>query len=148
MANQGLDQLSLSSNTDESFVKIEPFSSSANLVGIRSSKRHGNRATFSLHSPCSSPTFDQHNRLLDRSKKNRLVSKYGSLQLSARNVPRKAKLYFADIFTTMIDLHWPGVILIFCASYVISWVVFGLVWWLIVAARGPSVCVTGVINKE
>ena len=148
MAKQTSDQLSESNNTDESFVRIEPFSSTTNLVGLRSSKRHGNRATFSLHAPCSSPTFDQHTRFMDRSKKHRLVSKYGSLKVEARNVPRKAKLYFADLFTTVIDLHWPGVIFIFCASYVLSWTVFGLLWWLIVAVRGPSVCITGVICRD
>ena len=132
-------------DAEESFVRIEPFSSD-NLVSMRSSKRQGNRAAISLHPPCSSPTFDQHTRFPARSRpgKKRLVSKNGSLKVSARNVPRKTKLYFADIFTTMIDLHWPWVILIFCGSYVLSWILFGLIWWLLVAVRGPSVCATEV----
>lgn len=135
-------------DAEESFVRIEPFSSD-NLVSMRSSKRQGNGGTISLHPPCSSPTFDQHTRLpvRNRSRKKRSVSKNGSLKVSAKNVPRKTKLYFADIFTTMIDLHWPWVILIFCGSYVLSWILFGLIWWLLVALRGPSVCVTEV-NKE
>lgn len=137
-----------SNNADESFERIEPFSPLTNLVSVRSSKRHGNRSTFSLHSPCpASPTIGHHS-FLDRSKKTRLVNKYGSLNVIAKNVPGKAKLYFADLFTTMIDFHWPGVMLVFCISYVLSWVVFGLIWWLIVAVRGPSVCIQGVINKE
>jgi len=135
--------ISEANDAEESFVRIEPFSSD-NLVSMRS--RQGNRATISLHPPCSSPTFDQHTRLPARSRfrKKRLVSKNGSLKVSARNVPRKTKLYFADIFTTMIDLHWPWVILIFCGSYVLSWVLFGLIWWFLVAVRGPSVCATEV----
>lgn len=137
-----------SKNAEKSFERIEPLSPLTNLVSVRSSKRHGNRSTFSLHSPCpASPTIDHHS-LLDRSKKTRLVNKYGSLNVIAKNVPGKAKLYFADLFTTMIDFHWPGVMLVFCISYVLSWVVFGLIWWLIVAVRGPSVCIQGVINKE
>lgn len=137
-----------SNKADESFERIEPLSPLTNLVSVRSSKRHGNRSTFSLHSPCpASPTIGHHS-FLDRSKKTRLVNKYGSLNVIAKNVPGKAKLYFADLFTTMIDLHWPGVMLVFCISYVLSWVVFGLIWWLIVAVRGPSVCIQGVINKE
>lgn len=135
-------------DAEEAFVRIEPFSSD-NLVSMRSSKPQENRATISLHPPCSSPTFDQHTRLpvRNRSRKKRLVSKNGSLKVSAKNVPRKTKLYFADLFTTMIDLHWPWVILIFCGSYVLSWILFGLMWWLLVALRGPSVCVTEV-NKD
>ena len=134
----------MADNIDESVVRIEQLSSSSNLVGVRSFKRQGNRATFPLHSQCSSPTFGEHKFLLDRSKKIRLVSKYGSLRVTARNVPQKTKLYFKDLFTTMIDLNWVGVISIFCASYVLSWVVFGLLWWLIVAIRGPSVCISDV----
>ena len=133
-------------DADKPFVNIEPLSSN-NLVSLRSSKRQGNRGAFSLQPPCSSPTFDQHTQLLpvgDRSRKRRLVTKYGSLKVSARNVPKKTKLYFADIFTTMIDLRWPWVSLLFCGSYVASWVVFGLIWWLLVAVRGPSVCATEV----
>jgi len=134
-------------NVEESFVRIEPFSSD-NVVSMRSSRRQGNRAVLSLHTPCASPSFDQHTRLpaRSRSRKKRLVSKNGSLKVSARNVPRKTKLYFADIFTTMIDLHWPWVLLIFCGSYVLSWVLFGLIWWLLVAVRGPSVCATEVYD--
>lgn len=136
-------------DAEESFVRIEPFSSD-NVVSMRSSKLQGNRAVLSLHAPCSSPSFDQHTRLpaRSRSRKKRLVTKNGSLKVSARNVPRKTKLYFADIFTTMIDLHWPWVILIFCGSYVLSWVLFGLIWWLLVAVRGPSVCATEVNKKK
>lgn len=111
--------------TDESSVRIEPVSST-NLVSMRTSKNQANRTSFSLHPPRSSPTFDEHTRLFpNRSpSKKRLVGKNGSLKVLARNVPRKTKLYFADLFTTMIDLHWPWVILIFCGSYVLSWLFF------------------------
>ena len=131
--------------TDESFVRIEPVSST-NLVSMRASKNQANSTSFSLHPTRSSPTFDEHTRLFHNrsSSKKRLVGKNGSLKVSARNVPRKTKLYFADLFTTVIDLHWPWVILIFCGSYVLSWLLFALLWWLIVAIRGPSVCVTEV----
>ena len=132
--------------TDESVVRIEQLSSSSNLVDVHSFKRQEKRATYPLRPQCSTPTFDEHRLLFDRSKKIRLVSKYGSLRVTAKNVPGKTKLYFKDLFTTMIDLNWLGVISIFCASYVISWVVFGLLWWLIVAIRGPSVCISGVSN--
>lgn len=132
--------------TVEPFVRIEPVSST-NLVNMRAQKNQVNRASFSLHPPRSSPTFDEHTRLfLNRSssRKKRLVGKNGSLKVLARNVPGKTKLYFADLFTTVIDLHWPWVILIFCGSYVLSWLLFALLWWLIIAIRGPSVCVTEV----
>ena len=78
-------------------------------------------------------------------KKRRLIKKSGELKVLAKNVPRKARLYLADIFTTMIDLRWKWVILIFVASYVISWTLFGFIWWLIAHLRGSTVCVWKVI---
>lgn len=148
MANQCKDQLSDSNSTDESLLRIEPFSS-GNPNNIQSSKRVGSRETLSVHPQCSnsSPTFNQHAQSFESFRKTRLVRKSGSLNVSARNVPQKAKRYFADLFTTLIDFRWPGVIFVFCASYVISWVLFSLVWWSLVAIRRPSVCVSGVINS-
>ena len=143
MEEQHSDQL-CDSKTTESVLKMEKLSSK-DLNGIRSSKSHGSREIYLVHQPLSSPTFDQHTISFESSAgKNRLVSKSGSLKVTAKNVPQKAKRYFADLFTSMIDLNWPGVIFVFCASYVISWVVFGFIWWILVAVRGPSVCVTGV----
>ena len=74
-------------------------------------------------------------------KIRRLVNKTGELKVLAKNVPRKTRLYLADLFTTLIDLRWKWVIFIFVASYIISWTLFGLIWWLIAYLRGYSVCV-------
>lgn len=74
----------------------------------------------------------------------RLVKKNGELKVLAKNVPGKTRRYLADIFTTMIDLRWKWVILIFASSYIISWTMFGFIWWLVAILRGSSVCVTKV----
>ena len=76
--------------------------------------------------------------------KRRLVKKSGDLKVLAKNVPRKTKLYLADIFTTMIDLRWKWVILIFMTCYIFSWTLFAFIWWLIAILRGSSVCVSKV----
>lgn len=81
--------------------------------------------------------------LLDTDKR-RLVNKSGELKVLAKNVPRKTRLYLADIFTTMIDLRWKWVIFIFISSYIISWVVFGFIWWLIAYVRGSTICIEKV----
>ncbi|XP_001629058.2 inward rectifier potassium channel 2 isoform X2 [Nematostella vectensis] len=76
---------------------------------------------------------------------NRLVSKEGNLKVKSTNVPKKLRLYLReDLFTTMIDMKWHWVILLFCVSYILSWVLFGTIWWLIVLSRGKSVCFTDV----
>jgi len=76
--------------------------------------------------------------------KRRLVKKNGELKVLAKNVPGKTRRYLADIFTTMIDLRWKWVMLIFASSYIISWTMFGFIWWLVAILRGSSVCVTKV----
>lgn len=74
----------------------------------------------------------------------RLVKKNGELKVLAKNVPGKTRRYLADIFTTMIDLRWKWVMLIFASSYIISWTMFGFIWWLLAILRGSSVCVSKV----
>lgn len=85
--------------------------------------------------------------LLDTDKR-RLVNKSGELKVLAKNVPRKTRLYLADIFTTMIDLRWKWVIFIFISSYIISWVVFGFIWWLIAYVRGSTICIEKVYKAQ
>ena len=79
--------------------------------------------------------------------KRRLVNKSGELKVLAKNVPGKTRLYMADLFTTLIDLRWKWVILIFVSSYVFSWTLFGLIWWLIALLRGSSICVAKVCKR-
>lgn len=73
--------------------------------------------------------------------KRRLINKSGQVKVLPKNVPRKTRLYLSDIFTTMVDLRWKWVIFIFVASYIISWVLFGFMWWLVASLRGSTVCV-------
>ena len=136
---------------DRATLKIDPSSSSdSGLINEESANYQDKGESFPGFSRTSSSTFDQQQDTptfaLPRKPKKRLVTKCGSLKVVAKNVPRKTQLYLADIFTTMIDLRWSWVILLFCASYVASWVVFGLLWWSLVAIRGPSVCAVEVLN--
>ena len=80
-------------------------------------------------------------------QKRRLVNKSGELKVLAKNVPGKTRLYLADLFTTLIDLHWKWVILIFVSSYVFSWTLFGFIWWLLAFLRGSSTCVCKVCER-
>ena len=44
--------------------------------------------------------------------------------------------YLADGFTTLVDLRWRYTILVFSASFLLSWLGFALVWHLIFWAHG------------
>lgn len=96
--------------------------------------------------PPSSPTasFEPDFRPSETKTRNRLVDKNGDLRVKAMKVPDRTKLYLADLFTTAVDLRWKWVTLLFCMSYVLSWILFGTFWWFMVLTRGDGFCVSGV----
>ena len=80
----------------------------------------------------------------DTQKKRRLVGKHGRLKIAAARVPQKHGMYFSDLFTTMIDSKWRWVTLLYCSMYCVSWLLFGLLWYLITYYRGDNYCVDNV----
>lgn len=77
-------------------------------------------------------------------KKRRLVGKHGGLKVVASHVPQKHGMYISDLFTTMIDSKWRWICCIYITMYSGSWLIFGLLWWLITYFRGDNFCVDNV----
>ena len=77
-------------------------------------------------------------------KKRRLVGKHGGLKVVASQVPQKHGMYLSDLFTTMIDSKWRWICLVYTSMYCGSWILFGLLWWLIAYLRGANFCVDNV----
>lgn len=77
-------------------------------------------------------------------KKPRLVGKHGGLKVVATEVSQKKSLYVSDLFTTMIDAKWHWILLIFVTAYMGSWLVFGLLWFLLNYVYGDDYCVDNV----
>lgn len=75
--------------------------------------------------------------------KKRFVSKNGEILVEVRNVNERWR-FLEDLFTSLIVMKWRWVLLLFCASYVLSWLVFGGLWALLVVAYGPGYCVDHV----
>ncbi|KAM9843958.1 inward rectifier potassium channel 16-like [Aulostomus maculatus] len=44
--------------------------------------------------------------------------------------------YLMDIFTTLVEIRWRVMLLIFSLSYILSWLFFGLCYWLIAYIHG------------
>lgn len=44
-----------------------------------------------------------------------------------------------DIFTTLVEIRWRAMLLIFSLSYILSWLFFGLCYWLIAHVNGDIV---------
>ncbi|XP_056325568.1 inward rectifier potassium channel 16 [Danio aesculapii] len=70
------------------------------------------------------------------SKKKRYVRKDGSCNMVPRHVPEKWLLWVTDIFTTLVEIRWRVMLLTFALSYILSWLFFGIIFWIIALTHG------------
>ncbi|XP_018012129.1 uncharacterized protein LOC108669334 isoform X2 [Hyalella azteca] len=93
--------------------------------------------------------------------RKRIVQKNGECNVTVANVARRRRRYLQDIFTTLVDIKWRWTLMVFAMSFILSWLVFAVVWWLIVFLHGDlkpdhlphnqeknnwSPCVVGIIS--
>ena len=84
-------------------------------------------------------TGTRHERLVKRSTARSLVSR--------KNIPPVTWLaYFGDGFTTVINAEWYVIVGIFASVYLISWLLFGFVWWTFDAIYESAANVSCVEN--
>lgn len=82
------------------------------------------------------PTHRNGRAISRKMKRRRLVDKRGRIHLNYVNVPDRGQLYYlSDQFTTLIEARWRYVILIFSLAFIVSWLVFGSIWWGIYSYR-------------
>ncbi len=70
------------------------------------------------------------------SKKKRYVKKDGSCNMVVRDVPEEWLLWITDIFTTLVEIRWRVMFLTFALSYILSWLFFGILFWIIALNHG------------
>ncbi|KAK2522028.1 Kcnj6 [Columba livia] len=75
------------------------------------------------------------NKECAKRKIQRYVRKDGKCNVHHGNV-RETYRYLTDIFTTLVDLKWRFNLLIFVMVYTVTWLFFGMIWWLIAYMRG------------
>ncbi|XP_017288089.1 inward rectifier potassium channel 16 [Kryptolebias marmoratus] len=68
-------------------------------------------------------------------KKQRYIRKEGSCNIVFRHVPHEWLLFVTDIFTTLVEIRWRVMFLIFALSYILSWLFFGILYWIIALAH-------------
>ncbi|XP_056398395.1 ATP-sensitive inward rectifier potassium channel 11-like [Hyla sarda] len=68
-------------------------------------------------------------------RKARFVSKNGACNVAHKNIREQGR-FLQDVFTTMVDLKWQHSLLIFTMTFMCSWVLFAMAWWLIAFAHG------------
>ncbi|XP_008070024.1 ATP-sensitive inward rectifier potassium channel 11 [Carlito syrichta] len=70
-----------------------------------------------------------------RERRARFVSKKGNCNVAHKNIREQGR-FLQDVFTTLVDLKWPHTLLIFTMSFLCSWLLFAMAWWLIAFAHG------------
>ncbi|XP_016325280.1 ATP-sensitive inward rectifier potassium channel 11-like [Sinocyclocheilus anshuiensis] len=70
-----------------------------------------------------------------KSRKVRFVTKNGTCNVAHTNIREQGR-FLLDVFTTLVDLKWLHTLLIFTMSFLCSWLLFGMIWWLIAFAHG------------
>ncbi|NWI35020.1 KCNJ5 protein, partial [Sula dactylatra] len=68
-------------------------------------------------------------------QRQRYVTKVGKCQVNLGNIQEK-KRFLSDIFTTIVDLKYRWFLFVFMTCYLVTWVVFGTVYFFDAWARG------------
>uniref|UniRef100_A0A8D0CEN4 ATP-sensitive inward rectifier potassium channel 11 n=1 Tax=Salvator merianae TaxID=96440 RepID=A0A8D0CEN4_SALMN len=76
-----------------------------------------------------------HARYRARERRARFVGKNGTCNVAHKNIREQGR-FLQDVFTTLVDLKWPHTLIIFTMSFLCSWLLFAMVWWLIAFAHG------------
>ncbi|XP_037964724.2 G protein-activated inward rectifier potassium channel 3 isoform X4 [Plutella xylostella] len=75
-------------------------------------------------------------RYAARRVRKRVIFKHGDCNVVQWNVAKRRRRYLQDIFTTLVDAQWRWTLLVFALSFILSWLMFALIWWLIIFTHG------------
>lgn len=68
----------------------------------------------------------------------RYMQKDGRFPVVFQKAPGHWSPYLMDIFTTLVEIRWRVMLLTFSLSYILSWLFFGLCYWLIAYVHGDA----------
>lgn len=66
----------------------------------------------------------------------RIVSKDGHNNVQIDNVEGMVKLYLHDIWTTVVDMKWRYKLTLFASTFIMTWFIFGVIFYLIGMGNG------------
>lgn len=69
-------------------------------------------------------------------RRGRFVKKDGHCNVRFVNLGGQGAGYLSDLFTTCVDVRWRWMCLLFSCSFLTSWLLFGLTFWLIASLHG------------
>ncbi|NIG58127.1 inward rectifier potassium channel 16 [Pontoporia blainvillei] len=83
------------------------------------------------------PGYPQEHVLAEKRRaRRRLLHKDGSCNVYFKHIFGEWGSYVVDIFTTLVDTKWRHMFVIFSLSYILSWLIFGSIFWLIAFHHG------------
>ncbi|GAU93129.1 hypothetical protein RvY_05115 [Ramazzottius varieornatus] len=68
--------------------------------------------------------------------RSRLLLKHGSYNITGKNIPQRRYRLVSDLWNTLIDLKWRFILILFMMSFVISWALFAVIFYVIASAHG------------
>ncbi|GCB61853.1 hypothetical protein scyTo_0007120 [Scyliorhinus torazame] len=78
----------------------------------------------------------EHISMISQVARRRVVSKDGHNNVKIDQVDGWAFLYLQDLWTTVIDMKWRYKLTLFTATFVITWFLFGILWYAIAFVHG------------
>ncbi|XP_075705464.1 ATP-sensitive inward rectifier potassium channel 8-like [Rhinoderma darwinii] len=83
----------------------------------------------------------------DRLRKARFVAKNGACNVAHKNIREQGR-FLQDVFTTLVDLKWRHTLVIFTMSFLCSWLLFAMMWWLVAFAHGDLAIRDNIMSPE
>ncbi|XP_044154960.1 inward rectifier potassium channel 16 [Bufo gargarizans] len=71
-----------------------------------------------------------------KSFQHRFMQKDGSCNVYFKSIIGEWESYVVDIFTTLVDIKWRHMLIIFSLSYILTWLLFGFIFWIIALQHG------------
>lgn len=72
----------------------------------------------------------------NKERQLRYMQKDGRFPVVFHKTPGDWSPFVMDIFTTLVEIRWRVMLLVFSLSYIVSWLFFGLLYWLIAHVNG------------
>ena len=69
-------------------------------------------------------------------QRKRVVMKGGLTSVTYKNISKKRRRYFSDLYTTLLDSSWSYCVLMFMASFYMSWLIFAIIYFIISNIHG------------
>lgn len=78
-------------------------------------------------------------RMFAKRQRRRLVCKNGEVNIVKSGVSHRKRKFAMDLFTTILEIKWRFLLLLFAAGFIITWLLFALFWWLVAIAHDDHI---------